>query len=404
MAALYAFSYIQRIGIPGTIFDELQADFRITAQQVTTLSGIYLFIYAFMQVITGGLVDRFGPAKVIFGGGMFLSVGSIIFPLSHSIESLYISRGLVGLGGSLMYLSIVKELDIRFSSKSFSVWLSVMILAGYCGGLLATRPFEIAVSSFGWRKSLLYVGIFCGITTVCSGWLFRKTKHDNETRNHSEVLFALKSILINPKMFRVTYTCAIAFLTFFIMQGVIGKKMLEDCCGLLSSTAASVIFLMMFISMIASVITGVVSAMLGNRRRPFMITAAVSCLLGIVSGLQIINGNASYVIPFAVFMGIGSSGAPVFAASVKELNHPDFAATSVGVMNGFVYIAIAVLSVFIGRILDMFGGTRISDEIIRYPAKAYRMIMIICLVLTVVSVFTALFSKETKGTNIYYQN
>lgn len=401
MAALYAFSYIQRTGIPGTIFNEIQTDMKMTAEQVTYLSGIYLFIYAFMQIITGGLVDRFGPSRIILVGGLLLSLGSLLFPLSTNIPMMYASRALVGLGGSLMYLSIVKELDVRFSDHRFSVLLSIMILSGYSGGLLATKPLEIAVHSFGWRTSLMTVAIGCALTTIGAALAFRNNSYVKKFQKTSEILGALKTVSKNPMMYAVTYACAVSFMVFFLMQGVIGKKMLEDCCKMTSAAAASTTFLMMLTSMTASVLTGVVSTAIGNRRRPLMIAVTLACVAGTIMAIQLIHGRIELAIPFAIMIGIGSAGAPIFAASVKELNLPDFAATSVGVMNGSVYILITIVSIMSGRILDLLGRAKVINNTIHYGTHAYQVILIVCLILAATGVLAALLSKETNGINIH---
>jgi len=401
MAALYAFSYIQRTGIPGTIFNEIQSDMKMTAEQVTYLSGIYLFIYASMQIITGGLVDRFGPSRIILAGGTLLSIGSLLFPLSSNIPMLYASRALVGLGGSLMYLSIIKELDVRFSDHRFSVLLSMMILSGYSGGLFATKPLEIAVRNYGWRESLLVVAIACSLTTIGAGLAFRNNTYVKKFQKGSEILDALKSVSKNPMMYAVTYACAVSFMVFFLMQGVIGKKMLEDCCKMTSATAASTTFFMMLTSMTASVLTGVVSTAIGNRRRPLMIAVTVASVLGTIIAILLIHGNSSLAIPFAVLIGIGSAGAPIFAASVKELNLPNFAATSVGVMNGSVYILITVVSIMSGRILDLLGKAKVISNTVHYGMHAYQVILVVCLVFATTGVLAALLAKETSGINIH---
>jgi uncharacterized membrane protein len=53
MVALYFFSFFLRTAIPGTIFDELQSDLKLTASSVTALGSIYLYIYAAMQLLVG---------------------------------------------------------------------------------------------------------------------------------------------------------------------------------------------------------------------------------------------------------------------------------------------------------------------------------------------------------------
>ena len=65
MAGLYFFSFFQRVAIPGAIFNDIQTEFSISAEEVTRLSAIYLFVYAVMQPFAGLLADRFGGVRVV---------------------------------------------------------------------------------------------------------------------------------------------------------------------------------------------------------------------------------------------------------------------------------------------------------------------------------------------------
>ena len=114
MTAIYFFAYFQRVAVPGTIFDQLQHGFGISAAQVSMLAALYLYPYAFMQPFVGILVDKLGASRVLLTGGLLMCIGSILFPLSSSLAALYAGRVIVGLGSSLIYLSVVKEIDELF--------------------------------------------------------------------------------------------------------------------------------------------------------------------------------------------------------------------------------------------------------------------------------------------------
>ncbi len=107
---LYFFSFFQRIAVPGTIFNELKTDFAVSAAVVTSLGAIYLYMYAGTQIFTGILADRFGSARVVLAGGILMAIGSIFFPLCTSLTPLYLSRAIIGMGASLMFITMVKEM------------------------------------------------------------------------------------------------------------------------------------------------------------------------------------------------------------------------------------------------------------------------------------------------------
>ena len=225
MTALYFFSYFQRVAIPGTIFDELQTAFGASAASITLLGALTIYVYASTQVFVGIMLDRFGAASVLLAGAAIMTVGSILFPLSHSLAVLYAMRILVGLGASLIFLSLVKEIAERFDERHFAMVLSVAIFLGYFGGVAGTFPFERAVNAFGWRTPLLAAGLLCGITLVWA-WRLLHTAHRVGGRDEGFSMAVLLEILRNRSIISVGCAGTVSFGIYFLFQSAIGKKLL----------------------------------------------------------------------------------------------------------------------------------------------------------------------------------
>ena len=402
MNVIYAFSYFQRVAVPGTIYNELQSAFAASAASVALLGGIYLYVYGGMQIFSGVLVDRFGPVRVIVVGGVLLGVGSILFPLSNTILQLYVTRALVGLGASLMYLSVVKELDISFNNRHFSALLSSSLFAGYAGGLMGTMPFEGAVRAFGWRPSLLAVGVACLAAVILAAAFTWNILTKKISRSRASVFPAVRRILSNRTSYSVILCSTVVFGNFFLMQAIIGKKLLEDCCGLNSGAAASYTFLLMLVSMSASVFSGFFSKMIGNRRRPVIIAASFLAVLAPCAGLLILKASPVWILPCYLLFGLSSGGTPIFSSTIKEMNDSGYAASAVGVGNAAAYLSIAIYATLSGIVLDKFTAQAVRVEgAIHYPPQAYAAIFTGLLVLSVLAFIGSFYIKETYGKNIW---
>src|SRR3990172_9161149 len=155
MLALYFVSFFHRVAVPGTIFNELQSDFNATATNISMLGAIFLYIYAVMQIFTGILVDKVGPARIMILAGITLSAGAILFSFATSLNMLYATRALLACGASVVYLCLVKEVAELFSNKNFAAFLGIVLVAGSLGGITGTYPFERAVNFIGWCRALL---------------------------------------------------------------------------------------------------------------------------------------------------------------------------------------------------------------------------------------------------------
>ena len=405
MDLIYAFSYFMRIGVPGTIFDELQSGLALTSTQVANLGAIFLYVYGGMQIFSGALIDRFGPPKVIVWGGALMSVGALLFPLSQGVPSLYFTRFLVGLGGSLMFLSVVKELDLQFSSRNFSIVLSSSLLAAYIGGLAATKPLEHFVGLYGWRAPLFVVGLGCTLSVAATALLVAKTGANRRPLPVMPLWPAFKDIARNRRTYPLVITASIVWSSYFMMQAIIGKKFLEDCLGLSSSSAAGYTFVMMLTSMIIAVVSGFLPRLIGDRRKPILIASSVILVVGYLMTFSIIGGNRTLILPCYILFGLTAVSSAICSASMKELNHPNFAASSIGLMNAVVYIMVSIAASASGMALDLYrAGARVTPEAVRYPPAAYQAIFTVCLALAVAAFAAALMTKETRGKNVWGEN
>ncbi|MHB1191228.1 MAG: MFS transporter, partial [Armatimonadota bacterium] len=290
---------------------------------------------------------------------------------------LYATRVLIGLGASGMFLSVIKEIDIRFSIKNFSVLFSLALFVGYCGGLLGTRPLASVVSAFGWRTPLLAIGIACGIFCILTAALMKSTYLEIPRQSGSSVLPAIKRIALNKLSYPIVYNMMIISLNYFVMQAIIGKKFLQDCCGFSSGRAASYTLLLMLMFIAMSFLSGVFTGLIGNLRKPIIVALGIMATIAPITGLFILSKGNAWILPCYVVFGVASGGTTVYVASMKELNEPKFAASAVGFSNSSTCVGIAVFATLAGRVLDSFSSQAVrTATAIQYPPAAYKTIFI----------------------------
>lgn len=93
MMILYAASYFQRTSIPGTLFNDFQAEYGFSAAQIASLGSSYVYIYAFFQLVMGMLVDKYCGLRVVTFAGILSSSVRSDFPSSAEISSPCVSSG-----------------------------------------------------------------------------------------------------------------------------------------------------------------------------------------------------------------------------------------------------------------------------------------------------------------------
>ncbi len=402
ICAIYFFSYFYRLAVPGICFDELQKSFAASAGAIAALGSIFFYIYGLMQPFAGALVDRFGGRRVLIMGGTLMGIGGMLFPLSYSIEVLYFSRAITALGASCIFLGLVKEIDALFDASDFAIVLGIALLVGYSGGLTGTLPFAKGIELFGWRASLFFVGLL-NIIFVLGAFLFflkvrRVDKRISDYRNSTW-------LILKNKNSYPTFLCAsINFGVYFLIQTSIGKKMFTDLTDIYASQAAFFIFLMMLTCIVFTILSAIISKIFGNRRKPILIIFALfNSVATLALALNLLIKPSYYVMEFCfLLLAIAASGSPISVALIKEINPPSAAGTSVGLANAAAYIFVAIIINLSGVILDCFRNDAIvTSDAIKYPAKAYVMMMMIAFIFAVIGLLASSFLRESRGKNIY---
>jgi len=393
--SVYFFSYFQRVGIPGTIFNELQSTFSISATTIVGLGSLTFFVYGLMQIFSGVLSDRFGGFKTFLIGAFLLSVSSILFSFSHSVSMLFTTRAIVGFSAGFIYISLIKILTTIYPEKKFPFYLGITLVLGYSGGIFATYPLERLVSYLGWRNSLLLIGIICSICTIICFSVFRISGTPS-TKKQTFSLPLLMGVLKNTRSLPLFISSPINFGIYFLFQSTIGKKFLQDFCAFSSSDASLFTFIMMITNTVFTFVSSYTSGLTGKRRS--IITSAtfitLTALLILFFNLSFLNKKGLFLVSY-ILLAIGAAAGPVYTTTMKESNAISIAATSVGLLNTISYLFIGFLGWCTGFILDHFRDASVEKEgIIIYPPSAYRAIFLFCIILAVCSFLVSLLIKD----------
>lgn len=403
MLGIYCISSLIRSGVPGSIFDILQKDFATSAGVISALGICFTIVYALDMLFIGPLTDKYGGMRVLVVGGTLLLCGLVLFVSSKSVPILIASRIITGFGGGFIYLSIIKEITRIFPGKYFAMVMGMVYLMTYSGSILSTSPLVYFCENYSWRTTFGTIAAFLGLFFTGFLFCFFKTKRP-EIKKIPISLKTYSVIFKNKACLKLYYCMACNLAIFFFVQGVIGKKFLEDVTKCTSAQAAMVILICSGITLVEMCLIGTVSFAIGNRRKPFIITSAVfqmtSC---IILSCSILFNGPFWLFAAAFFImasGYGFSG--IFTAMIKEYNPEENTALAVGAGNFIGNIFIAFFSFAAGMLLDLFrseASVQLSG-IIHYPPKAYLLLWLLIMIMVFPMLYLCLKMKETMGKNI----
>ena len=373
-ALLYFFTNIQRVAIPGAVFNQLQEKYQLSAPYITALGAIFMYVYAGMQLVVGLLADRFGGFRTMLLGGAVFSVGSLWFPYTETPLPMYVARALTGLGGSMIYLSLIQETIAAFP-KNYTIMVAAMIMAGYAGGITANAPFSALVNSCGLDPTLLGVGV---LTLLCfllySGVLTTvKLPAVRASSFHPEKFLEVLKVRHNRHLFLFI---GLNWGIYYVIQTVIGKKYLEDCCGISQGTAAWVLSAMGFLSAVAGFSFAVISRHIGNRRRVFCRISGVMCATALL-GITVLTAAAGGWLPAVLFCCLATTASMTSIAIplLKETNDPALAGSAIAFMNFCSYVSVAVLGNAAGFLLNIFPPERVGNVLV-YSRWSYLALLV----------------------------
>jgi MFS family permease len=397
--ALYFFANIQRVAIPGSIFNILQQEFEVSAPYITGLGSSFMYVYALAQLIIGLLVDRYGGGRVISCGALLFCTGSLMFPLSHTMFMLYLSRILTGLGASCLYLSLVREI-MRAFNKNFTIMLAVMILIGYAGGIVANAPLVMYINITGWRHAILMTGF----VSIAFYLLFMMTKTTLKmpplhTERFSFLPFA--KILKKRHNRNLFLFVGINFGLYYVLQTVIGKKFLEDFCLINSDNSAMILSVMSVISALSGLSFALISRMIGNRRQIFVRIVGISCItiFTVITLLLALEIRSVWIAVLMCLLASTASTSSIAVPLLRETNDAEFTGAAVSILNFGCYITVALFGNAVGLLMNLFPPEH-RDGIMVYGANSYLAVFGTMLGFSIIVLRSSFRLRETRGENL----
>ncbi len=390
-ALFYFFANFQRIAIPGAIFDILQQELLVSAPYITAFGAIFMYIYAFNQLINGILVDRYGGLRVMMVGGIVLALGSLLFPLTSNIAIMYFSRVLVGLGGSMFYLSLIRELKEFFSDKNFGIAISVMLCIGYSGGIAANAPFVFAIKYLNWRFILIILASIVIAAVIIFIMLSSKIEFPKINKNVKLRLLPFRLVL-HKKHNRNLFSFACCnFGISYVIQAIIGKKFLEDFCLMPSSKAAMILSGMAVIAAIFNIINASFCKICHNRRVVFLKNASVITFVSLllICVFLALNIRTSAIAIIFCILAANASLTSLLVPVLHLTNNKMVSGTAVSIMNFCFFMMVGILGTASGFLLNIFEPQKLGNVLV-YSNKSYLLVFGLFFVISVFEMYKAM--------------
>lgn len=405
----YILVYFHRMA-PGVVAEYLMAAFGTTGSSLGTLAALYFIVYACMQIPSGIIADTLGTRVSVIGGNAVAGLGSLCFGLADSFAMACLGRVLVGLGVSVIFVSIMKSNSLWFPERVFGLMSGLTLLIGNLGSVLAAGPLAELLTFFSWRAIFIGIGLLslalaalsllvvrsspqeCGFAAVNRSGAGKEQPREQWWRN-------LLSVLATRRLWPGFWVQFGMIGGLYSFMGLWGVPYLRDVFAADRAFAANHMTVMLLAFAFGALFFGWFSDRLGRRKSPLLFAVA----------LYVVVWLALIFLPWQPgLMGMGLFGAMGFAgsgfvitfAAAKELISPRLAGMAVSVVNTGCFIGTALMQPLFGYLADLVWNGHMVNNIRVYAASDYQRGFYLMLFFAAIAVIGALCLKETGCRNI----
>jgi MFS family permease len=296
------------------------------------VSSVNLLLFGAGSIVSGRLVERFGPRAVNIAGGLLVGGGLALSAAIQNLWELYFFNGLlIGFGLSAGWAPLTATLA-RWFVGGRGLAMGIMSL-GISIGMILSPPFSrFLITIWGWRWAFLVLGLLSGSFMIVSALFLRKGPHKEKTQipvyeavgRGGAALTAVKDFSLSQAIFTRPFWASFAgyllWLIGFLMVSVHLASFGVDR-GLSPISAAFGISLMGLGSIFGKISLGIVSDRIGPQK-----VLALGLLMQAVAIFGLIASSSAVMIYFfssIVGFGYGGTGPqmPVLAARLFGLAH-----------------------------------------------------------------------------------
>ncbi len=407
--AVFPIVHFQRLAL-GVIRDELAGAFGLSSIAFANLGSIYFYVYAFMQIPAGFLADTIGVRLTVTLGMVLAGLGSILFGFAPNLYALYAGRFFIGLGVSVVFVSIMKAQTQWFQETEYGTLAGLTTFIGNVGGILAQTPLALLVALITWRISFAAIGVYTFVLAVLCYVFVRNepsemglppvnqpaVPHVNNVKSERlRLIPSLKKVFGNPGTW-VSFFIFVGYNAgFIVLVSIWGTSYIVDVYGLAKVQAANYILMIMVGAALGSMIIGRLSDHVRRRKLPMLIFGAVNVLcwfyLVVLCGAK---PPLASLTPLLFVLGFSNMAFVLSHAWAKEVNPIELAGTTVAVVNVGGFFGAAIIPLILGIVFDKYGG--VLPVVI-----VYKRALMICLGSSLFGFICTLLIKETYCKNAY---
>lgn len=161
----FMFAFMIRAAISPAV-PTLAKLYNIPDDKMGYLLSAWNWSYTGALLVSGQIVDRFGPWVSLGGGSLIWGLATLALPLGIGFASLFFLRVLFGVGQGVTVPSIATSVSRIFSPKERTTAIAIAFSGNNVGTAIAVPVSAYLLSHFGWQSIFYCIGAASLLLTV----------------------------------------------------------------------------------------------------------------------------------------------------------------------------------------------------------------------------------------------
>jgi MFS family permease len=353
--------------------------FGLDAAGVGALASCYYWIYAFMQIPAGILIDKFSVRIIATASVATCASGIFLFISTSNCYVAGLGQALLGFGASFSLLAAFKVVTILFPVEEISIKICYTFAICGLGPIVGGPAVSALIKNFSWIdliRSFAILGLFLSILV----WFILKgikSPLDVKQKNIPTIT-SLKMILSSRQAWILAALTVMQYAPMCSLGDLWGTSFIKKAYGV-DQTIASLINNMLYVgTMIGAPLFAHLAVYADSYKKPMIFGVGLST---ICVGIVIFCSNLSIEAVFCLFFLIGfSAGATMSFPIVIAMFPPTAKATASGFVNMASMLGGVILMPLIGYIIDLSWSGAVENGIRVYDVADFKLGLIAILV------------------------
>lgn len=157
------------------VLPAVQADFGVSRADASLAYTLTMLGFGFGGILMGNFADRLGMFRPLVGAGVTLGLGYFATAYATSLWQFAIAHGiLIGLlGSSVSFGPMIADISHWFERRR-GIAVAICASGNYLAGTIWPPVVQHLVSTYGWRQTHIWLGVFCIVAMVPLSLAFRR--------------------------------------------------------------------------------------------------------------------------------------------------------------------------------------------------------------------------------------